>query len=281
MEPPPPKTPNTVQDSPTDPEPPSQTQRPAIAASGLVKTFYDPERGEVQAVRGLDLRCEYGEIFGLLGPNGAGKTTTLRMLAGILVPTAGQASIAGVDAAQDPMGVRQRIGFLSGSTGLYPRLTARETLRYFGQLHGIEKTALERRIEELVEVFQLHEFADGRCEALSTGQKQRVNIARAVVHDPEVLILDEPTTGLDIMAASDMIDFIESRRSSGRCVLFSTHILSEAERLCDRIGVVDHGRTLAVGTLEDLRAETGQEWLGDVFKELVQRAGQEAPSEPA
>lgn len=250
--------------------------RPAIEATGLVKTFFDPERGEVQAVRGLDLRCEYGEIFGLLGPNGAGKTTTLRMLAGILVPTDGHASIAGVDAARDPMGVRQRIGFLSGSTGLYPRLTARETLRYFGQLHGIAKRPLEERIEELVEVFQLHEFADGRCEALSTGQKQRVNIARAVVHDPEVLILDEPTTGLDIMAASDMIDFIESRRSSGRCVLFSTHILSEAERLCDRIGVVDHGRTLAVGTLQELRAATGQEWLGDVFKELVQRAAQES-----
>ena len=258
--------------------PPSHETRPAILAEGLVKTFHDPERGEVRAVQGLDLRCEYGEIFGLLGPNGAGKTTTLRMLAGILVPTAGQAAIAGVDAGDNPMGVRQRIGFLSGSTGLYPRLTARETLRYFGQLHGMPKADLEARIDELVEVFQLHEFADGRCEALSTGQKQRVNIARAVVHDPEVLILDEPTTGLDIMAASDMIDFIESRRSSGRCVLFSTHILSEAERLCDRIGVVHHGRTLAVGTLAELRAQTGQEWLGDVFKELVKQAEAEAPS---
>ncbi|MCB9906618.1 MAG: ATP-binding cassette domain-containing protein [Planctomycetes bacterium] len=252
--------------------PESPTASLAIEAQGLIKTFHDPERGEVRAVRGLDLECRYGEIFGLLGPNGAGKTTTLRMLAGILVPSGGHAHIAGIDATADPMGVRQRIGFLSGSTGLYPRLTARETLRYFGELHGIPKPALEARIEELVETFQLQEFADGRCEGLSTGQRQRVSIARAVVHDPDVLILDEPTTGLDIMAASDMIDFIEARRSAGRCVLFSTHILSEAERLCDRIGVVHHGRTLAVGTLAELRAETGAEWLGDVFKVLVRRA---------
>ena len=245
---------------------------PAIEAKGLEKTFHDPERGEVRAVRGLDLECRSGEIYGLLGPNGAGKTTTLRMLAGILVPSGGHATIAGVDATTDPIGVRQKIGFLSGSTGLYPRLTARETLRYFGRLHGMPKAALETRIQELVDTFHLEEFADGRCEALSTGQRQRVSIARAVVHDPEVLILDEPTTGLDIMAASDMIDFIESRRAGGRCVLFSTHILSEAERLCDRIGVVHHGRTLAVGTLAELRTETGAEWLGDVFKELVRRA---------
>ncbi|MCA9001236.1 MAG: ATP-binding cassette domain-containing protein [Planctomycetes bacterium] len=245
----------------------------AIHAQGLVKTFHDPERGRVEAVRNLDLDCRYGEIFGLLGPNGAGKTTTLRMLAGILVPSDGRAEIAGVDASEDPIGVRQRIGFLSGSTGLYPRLSGRETLTYFGRLHGMEEAALKARIEELIETFHLSEFVDGRCEGLSTGQRQRISIARAVVHDPSVLILDEPTTGLDIMAASDMIDFVESRRSSGRCVLFSTHILSEAERLCDRIGVVHHGRTLAVGTLEELRELTGMQFLEQIFKELVRRAG--------
>ncbi|MDF1839279.1 MAG: ATP-binding cassette domain-containing protein [Planctomycetota bacterium] len=244
----------------------------AIHAQGLVKTFHDPERGKVEAVRNLDLDCRYGEIFGLLGPNGAGKTTTLRMLAGILVPSEGSAEIAGVDASQDPMGVRQRIGFLSGTTGLYPRLIGRETLTYFGKLHGLQPAELEERIATLIDTFQLQEFVDGRCEGLSTGQRQRISIARAVVHDPSVLILDEPTTGLDIMAASDMIDFVESRRSSGRCVLFSTHILSEAERLCDRIGVVHHGRTLAVGTLDELRELTGAQFLEQIFKELVRRA---------
>ncbi|MEZ6006061.1 MAG: ATP-binding cassette domain-containing protein [Planctomycetota bacterium] len=245
---------------------------PAIEATGLFKTFHSRERGVVNAVQGLDLTCHYGEIFGLLGPNGAGKTTTLRMLAGILVPSAGVARIAGVDAGIDPIAVRQRIGFLSGSTGLYPRLTAVETLRYFGKLHGLQGAALEQRIEELVATFRLHEFASGRCEGLSTGQRQRVSIARAVVHDPDVLILDEPTTGLDILAASDMIDFIESRRSAGRCVLFSTHILSEAERLCDRIGIVYHGRTLAAGTLDELRAESGAQFLEQIFKVFVERA---------
>ncbi|QDV08022.1 putative ABC transporter ATP-binding protein YbhF [Planctomycetes bacterium Poly30] len=248
----------------------------AIFADGLKKTFRDPQRGVVEAVRGVDLDCQPGEIYGLLGPNGAGKTTTLRMLSTILAPTSGRAVIDGIDVAKDPLEVRRRIGFLSGSTGLYPRLTGRETLRYFGKLHGLEGDALEASIQRAIEDFDLSKFADGRCETLSTGQKQRVSIARAVVHDPPVLILDEPTTGLDIMASSDMIKFIESRREAGRCVLFSTHILSEAERLCDRIGVVYSGRMLAHGTLDELRADTGKEWLEDVFLALVQRADAEA-----
>jgi len=253
--------------------------RIAILAQGLAKEFVDPERGKVLAVQGVDLDARYGEIYGLLGPNGAGKTTTLRMLATIIAPSGGRAEIDGVDVTRDPLEVRRRIGFLSGSTGLYPRLTGRETLRYFGGLHGLAGEALERRIDALVDAFDLSKFVDARCESLSTGQKQRVNIARAVVHDPPVLILDEPTTGLDILASSDMIDFVESRRSAGRCVLFSTHILSEAERLCDRIGVIHAGRMLAAGTLAELRERTGAEWLQDVFKRLVREAeGAAAPT---
>ncbi len=257
------------------PPEPSATSAPAVAveARGLSKVYRDPRRGSVEALRGLDLECRAGEIYGLLGPNGAGKTTTLRILATILAPSAGQARVDGVDVVADPLDVRRRLGFLSASTGLYPRLTARETLRYFGRLHGLEAAALEARIEELIAAFDMRGFADGRCDGLSTGQKQRVSIARAVLHDPPVLILDEPTTGLDILASSAMIDFIESRRAAGTCVLFSTHILSEAERLCDRIGVIHGGRLLAAGSYDELAARTGKEWLEDVFRALVEEAG--------
>lgn len=247
---------------------------PAIHAQDLTKIFTDPERGKISAVQDLNLTCNYGEVMGLLGPNGAGKTTTLRMLATILAPTRGTATVAGADVAQDPITVRQRIGFLSGTTGLYPRLTAEEVLQYFGRLHGMDEDYLAERLAVVVEAFDLREFLNGRCESLSTGQKQRVSIARAVIHDPRVLILDEPTTGLDLLAASDMIRFVESRREEGRCVLFSTHILSEAERLCDRIAIVHGGRVLAVGTQEELREDTGEKWLEDVFRALVARASE-------
>jgi sodium transport system ATP-binding protein len=204
-----------------------------------------------------------------LGQNGAGKTSTLRMLATILPPSEGTARIDGIDVVQDPIEVRRRLGFLSGSTGLYPRLTPRETLQHFGVLHGIAPERLAARIDELLGVFDMRTWADGRCEALSTGQRQKVSIARALLHDPAVLILDEPTTGLDVLATSAMIEFIESRRAAGTCVLFSTHVLSEAERLCDRIGIIHQGQVLACGTKEELRAQTGATWLEDVFKRIV------------
>ncbi|HJM58175.1 MAG: ABC transporter ATP-binding protein [Planctomycetes bacterium] len=253
-------------------------QAPPIRTTNLCKTFDDPKRGAVHAVCDLNLECKEGEIFGLLGPNGAGKTTTLRMLSTILAPTSGEAELAGIRVSDDPLEVRRRLGFLSGSTGLYPRLTAREILEYFGRLHGMDEAQLQARVEDLLDTFSIRAFADGRCESLSTGQRQRVSIARAVLHDPPVLILDEPTTGLDILAASDMIQFIQSRKDAGTCVLFSTHILSEAERLCDRIGVIDEGRLLAVGSLEELRAQTGKEWLEDVFRALVEEVDTEAPA---
>ena len=259
----------------SDEEPKGSTEL-AIRTEGLKKSFHDPERGLVEAVRGVDLNCEYGEIYGLLGPNGAGKTTALRMLATILAPSAGRAWIDGVDVAANPLEVRRRLGFLSASTGLYARLTPRETLRYFGSLHGMDAGALEARIDELIDAFDLSKFVDQRCEGLSSGQKQRASIARAVLHDPPVLILDEPTTGLDILATSDMIDFLASRRDERRCVLFSTHVLSEAERLCDRIGILHDGRLFASGTLEELRERTGKTWLDEVFQSLVADAG--APS---
>lgn len=254
--------------------------RYAIEARGLVKSYHDPKRGRVDAVRGIDLAIKAGEVYGLLGQNGAGKTTTLRMLATILPPTGGTALIDGVDVAADPIEVRRRLGFLSGSTGLYPRLTPRETLRHFGTLHGLPRVQLDQRIEELLGVFDMRGWADGRCEALSTGQRQKVSIARALLHDPAVLILDEPTTGLDVLATSAMIEFIESRRAAGTCVLFSTHVLSEAERLCDRIGIIHRGRVLAEGTTAELREATGEEWLEDVFKKVVLGSG-EAPQDEA
>jgi sodium transport system ATP-binding protein len=247
---------------------------PAIEAKALTKIFSDPKRGKIAAVQDLDLTCNYGEVMGLLGPNGAGKTTTLRMLSTILAPTRGTATVAGADVTNDPITVRERIGFLSGTTGLYPRLTAKEVLQYFGRLHGMDEDVLGQRLEVVVKTFDLDEFLSGRCESLSTGQRQRVSIARAVIHDPRVLILDEPTTGLDLLAASDMIRFVESRREEGRCVLFSTHVLSEAERLCDRIAIVHAGRVLAVGTPQELREETKEEWLEDVFRAYVARADQ-------
>ncbi len=254
-------------------------QGPAIEAQALTKVFSDPKRGKIAAVQDLDLTCNYGEVMGLLGPNGAGKTTTLRMLSTILAPTRGTATVAGADVTNDPITVRERVGFLSGTTGLYPRLTAKEVLQYFGRLHGMDEDTLGQRLEVVVKAFDLNEFLSGRCESLSTGQRQRVSIARAVIHDPRVLILDEPTTGLDLLAASDMIRFVESRREEGRCVLFSTHVLSEAERLCDRIAIVHAGRVLAVGTPQELREETKEEWLEDVFRAFVARADQTLTSE--
>jgi sodium transport system ATP-binding protein len=242
---------------------------PGVEARGLTKVFRDPKRGEIVAADAVSFRCEFGEVFGLLGPNGAGKSTTLRMLASVLRPTSGTAVVGGFDVVEDPLGVRRSLGYLSTTTGLYARLTARETLQYFGRLQGMAGGTLTARVEDLLETFGIREFADVRCEKLSTGMRQKVSIARTVVHDPPVLVLDEPTLGLDILVSSTMIRFIERCRDEGKCIVFSTHIMAEAERLCDRIAVIHRGKLRAVGSLQELRELTGRQYMEEIFMALV------------
>ena len=238
---------------------------PAVVVDALSKMF-----GAAAAVAELSFQVASGEIFGLLGPNGAGKTTTLRILAGILSPTQGRVQVAGMDVAREPLAVRQRLGFLTNTTGLYPRLTGRELLRYFGRLHGLDREATAARIAVLAGALDLDPFFDRRCEALSTGERQRLSIARAVLHDPAVLVLDEPTAGLDVLASRFLRDFVRAERDRGKAVVFSTHYLAEAELLCDRIGLLHRGRLLAEGTPAALRAAAGDAAsLEEAFLRLV------------
>ncbi|MBV9108390.1 MAG: ABC transporter ATP-binding protein, partial [Gemmatimonadetes bacterium] len=217
--------------------------------------------GDFAAVRTLSLRVAEGEVYALLGANGAGKTTALRCLATLLAPTAGTARIAGFDAATQPLEVRRRLGFLAASMGLYQRLTARELLRYFATLNGLAPAEAERRVEEVVRAFDLGAFADRLCGKLSTGQRQRVSIARAVVHDPPALVLDEPTLGLDVLSAEAIFRFIADARERGRAVIFSTHQMSEVELLADRVGIIAGGRLVAEGTAEEIVARSGEQNL--------------------
>ena len=237
----------------------------AVVVSDLAKYFYDESRGEVRAVDGVGFVCRSGEILGLLGANGAGKTTTLRMLATVLAPTSGSASVAGHDVATAPESVRRAIGFYSASTALYPRLTARETIAFFGELGGLSGARLRTRVDGLIDRFGIGSYADVRVEKLSSGMKQKVSIARTVVHDPPVLIFDEPTVGLDVLNAIEMRKAIAGLRDEGKAILFSTHIMSEAEQLCDRIAIIHAGRIHACDTLAGLREATGQHYLEDIF----------------
>lgn len=240
-----------------------------IEVRELSKVFTDKKRGTVRAVDGVTFECKPGRIFGLLGANGAGKTTTLRVLASLLSPTSGTAVVAGYDVRTDPQKVRENIGFLTGSTALYGRLSAREMVEYFGKLNGLDGRELSERIESIFTDLDMHDFAKGKCDKLSTGQKQRVSIARSIVHRPAVMVFDEPTTGLDVMTSRTIMSFIEKCRREGRTVLFSTHIMSEVERLCDEIGVMHRGRIVARGSVENLRAQTGESALESVFLKLV------------
>ena len=244
-----------------------------VAVRGLRKSFLDENRGEVRAVDGIDFDCAAGEIFGLLGANGAGKTTTLRILATVLRPDGGSASVMGHDVMREPDQVRRSLGFYSASTALYPRLTARETLEFFARIGGLERDRVRGRVNELIARFGISAYADTRVEALSQGMKQKVSIARTVVHDPPVLIFDEPTVGLDVLNALDMRKLIAELRSEGKCIVFSTHVMSEAEKLCDRIAIVHRGRIHASGTLGVLREATGLHYLEDIFVRYVETAG--------
>jgi sodium transport system ATP-binding protein len=241
-----------------------------IEALHLVKRFRDRKRGTVCAVNDVSFSCRPGEIYGLLGANGAGKTTTLRMLATILAPTEGTAIVAGFDVVKDPQLVRSRVGFLSTATALYGRLSAQEMVEYFGRLYGLDEATLRLRIDEIFTRLEMNDFRERRCDKLSTGMKQKVSIARTLVHDPSVMIFDEPTLGLDVMAARTIAGFIRECRDNGKTVVFSTHVMSEVEKLCDHIGIIHGGKLLAEGTLPELRERFGIYDLEDLFVKVVE-----------
>lgn len=251
-----------------------------VRVEGLRKVFFDEGRGEVQAVAGIDFECREGEIFGLLGANGAGKTTTLRMLSTILEPSAGRAEVMGHEVSREPEKVRQSLGFYSASTALYPRLTARETIEFFARINRYPSDRVPARVDELVTRFGITDFADARVDKLSSGMKQKVSLARTMAHDPPLLIFDEPTVGLDVINALELQKMIQELREDGKTIIFSTHIMSEAERLCDRIAIIHSGRILTCDTLEGLRAATGRHYLEDIFVHYVQNGeGGDAASE--
>ena len=245
-----------------------------IRAENLRKVFH-PHRGSpIEAVKGVTFGIDAGEIVGILGPNGAGKTTLLRMLGTILTPTSGSCWIADFRTDEHPDEVRRRVGFLSGNTKLYGRLTPAEILRYFGRLYGMPEAAIKARTEHISAMLDMDSFLHRRCESLSTGQTQKTSIARAILHEPPVLILDEPTLGLDILTSRAIIDFILDAKQRGHTIIFSTHYMTEAETLCDRVGLIHRGILLGIGTQADLFAETGTANLKDAFLSKVDAAGE-------
>jgi len=235
-----------------------------IRAQGLRKSF-----GEVIAVRDVSFAARDGAITGLVGPNGAGKTTTLRVLYTVLRPDGGSASIDGIDVVRDPLAARSLLGVLPHASGLYPNLTARENIRYFGALHGDRGAALEARVEELVRLLELGPIADRRAKGFSQGERIKVAIARALVHSPRNLILDEPTSGLDVMAIRTLRDVLRRLRDAGTCILFSSHVMQEVTALCDAAVVIGHGRVLAHGTPAEICAGTGSANLEEAFVALL------------
>lgn len=240
-----------------------------IKTFNLNKVFQDKKRGGIIAVNHVNIECRPGRIFGLLGLNGAGKTTLMRLLSTSLKPTSGTAEVNGYDILTQPEKVKRDIGFLSGDTGLYPRLTTEEIVRYFARLNGMEEKKIDERIKEIFDRFDMNGFKDRKIDKLSQGMKQKVSIARTIIHDPEVLILDEPTLGLDVITSRNIIEFVKDSKEKNKCVLFSTHIMHEAEKLCDDIAIIHEGKILDVATLEDYRQETNLIGLEDIFVKII------------
>lgn len=237
----------------------SKQQRKELATSDTIAV----------AVADLSFKCEPGKVYSLLGPNGAGKTTTLRMLSTIFKPTSGSIKIAGIDAVKNPQEARRKIGFLTGSTGLYARLTPNEVLNYFGQLYGIDKTTINKRKEELYSLLDMHDFQNKRIGKLSTGMKQKVSISRTMIHDPEVVIFDEPTSGLDVITAENIIKLIRDCRNQGKTVIFSSHIMSEVDLLCDDLAIIHKGNMLYSGTMDSFKENMKAENLTAEFIRIV------------
>ena len=225
--------------------------------------------GKVKAVDGVSFTANDGQITGLLGPNGAGKTTSLRMLYTLMKPDSGQVLVDGIDANIDPQAVRRRLGVLPDSRGLYKRLSSRENIRYFGRLHGLDDALIAQRTEALAKALEMGDIIDRRTEGFSQGQRVKTAIARALVHDPRNVILDEPTNGLDVMTTRGLREFLKQLRAEGRCVIFSSHIMQEVAALCDRIVIIANGRVMAEGTPEELRAKAGIDNLEDAFVRLI------------
>jgi sodium transport system ATP-binding protein len=238
-----------------------------VEVEHLTKAFHDSGRGSVLALDDVSLSAQAGEVFGILGPNGAGKTTALRILSTVLKPTGGSARVAGFDVVAQPHLVRRHIGFLSASTGVYDRMSAWELVEFFGRLHGIDR--LYERMEEVFDLLQMNDFRDVLGGKMSTGMRQKVSVARAIIHDPPVLIFDEPTAGLDVLVARTVLQTIARFRTLGKCVLFSTHIMREVEKLCDRVAILHKGKILTCGTLDELRRRHGQDDLEEMFFDLL------------
>ncbi|MBW3551356.1 MAG: ATP-binding cassette domain-containing protein [Proteobacteria bacterium] len=239
-----------------------------ITANHLHKAF-KTKTGMVKAVDGVDFEAPDGRITGLLGPNGAGKTTTLRMLYTLMKPDSGSVRVDGIDAAHDPAAVRRALGVLPDARGVYKRLTARENIAYFGELHGMSKSAIAQRTQALSAALDMGEILDRQTEGFSQGQRTKTAIARALVHDPKNVILDEPTNGLDVMTTRAMRAFLLQLRGEGRCVIFSSHIMQEVAALCDRIVIIAKGQVVAAGSAEELRAQFGEANLEDAFVKAI------------
>jgi sodium transport system ATP-binding protein len=242
-----------------------------VKVENITKTFKNKKGDVFKAVDSFSFTAKKGEIVSLLGVNGAGKTTMLRVLSTILNPDEGDAFLDGYSIKKEPDKVRSVIGFLSGDTGLYGRLTPREILTYFGRLYDVSDTAIKGRIEEMAVLLDMNDFLDRKVDVLSTGMKQKVSICRSIIHDPPIMIFDEPTSGLDILTARTIVSFIHKCKEDGKCILFSTHVMREAERIADKIEMIHKGKLVAEGTLEELRTETELIDLDDIFVHFVNK----------